>query len=549
MSSEELVNKLLYEKNYISQSLLMIEMVDLIKKDQIDLNKVMAKVLSNLTYNNYYLVGTLIRLGVDPNIYFQLKSYRVHILVYLAMNYSKQKFSKDLYKRTAFILILSGSNYDEKATLESDTTIVNYLTALNMEIYSIKAELSFIDSEILMILDSPYTLKKENINNYNVKYIINDFKSLDYELMIKSLSYNVAKLVDYENSPNMNIDMYGMPLLVSASVHSGNFNFYKIFLDKGLRINYFVINYIIYKFNRSSTQKEKYNFSEMLIYSIEKGIELDLYQFNFINDDNLRKTVNQAYSIPKWEKLCSSSFDVRREELEKISHELNLNFNMNEKQICSKLKSLKYLTEDQFMSQNEENHQQKIEDHLKKEYNIITPIKCENSGMEMYSNSKIASYLDSDSKLWCFTSDMFKNLIKTGMNPYTNKNLPVEFITTLNTQLQVMYDLNISHGEIKDDYRSIIDKPDQISNDRSDYIKLNMEKIFESYGITKDRLEYISTQTMNDCLSKIKINQVYLFSLTREHQYITFLRAIKSVTKRNKSLSNDIYQTILRSLS
>ena len=112
-----------------------------------------------------------------------------------------------------------------------------------------------------------------------------------------------------------------------------------------------------------------------------------------------------------------------------------------------------------------------------------------------------------------------------------------------------MYDLNMPHGKIQDDYKKIITKPDEISNERSDYIKSYVENIFRTYGLTTDRLEYLTTQNMTDCLEKINMNQIYLFNLTQEHQYITFLRAIKSVIKRNKSLTNDIFQTILNSLS
>ena len=142
-----------------------------------------------------------------------------------------------------------------------------------------------------------------------------------------------------------------------------------------------------------------------------------------------------------------------------------------------------------------------------------------------------------DDEVYCFTSDIFSELISSGVNPYNGEKLPINFMNTIRSQLNILAELDIYNDDtdVKDGYNEIFEKS-VINNKKTEYAYNTTVTALENSGISKLRFETLSLLTQKDTiLSQIcNVNVDHFELLTPTHRRLTVGRVIYSLAKNKE---------------
>jgi len=596
---EPLENNILTEKYSIASNFIKL----IIEKKLIDINYLLSSLIQfTRNYVGLFLIGMVIRLGANPNVYYHYPQYgNIHILCILSLR--SLEFTDPYFRHIIQLLKELGSNIDypainlknydnsdldigyvEQVTRESrkwrdpgfnvkefiqeqgklpDEELKEYL-----ETVSDDQLINFViasDNKNLFLKVSELEFFKENIlvNNEAILQLFLNFSTANSLTIVNEITNKV-----FPNIDNLLINTQTIPIY--ASVISMDYGLFSLLAKKGTLIKYISITQLIaqYKDYKKKGYKLYENNFKMLLEAVNIGSDIDLYQFDLLTsvysaDYKDIEAIKKAYSNPKWKKLCAvikNDDQEARPEIKQIAFELNLDFNQNEKFICNKLKQISLMDKNQYLEAAVDRQEDRITAELSSTLDFSYEGKparsrCSSKSMIIknpyaYNDTRMAFYKDEEGEIWCFTSDTFSNLIYTRKNHYTGKNLPDKFIETLKAQVNILRNLGLFlfDNTIKDTLKDYFERS-TINNKKTDYSYNTVVKCLSLYGLSEEKLNSLSEislgETILNEICDVKIN--FLDLLTPKHQVILTTRVIYSLSKKLKNPA-EFYETIGRAI-
>lgn len=416
-----------------------------------------------------YFVAFLIKNNLDVNYYFETSyGQKLHILIYISKlmgdsgSSSYLKYIVDLFKRSGCNLGLTAILQTSKEATRRGKTVEEELgseskLAPNSTI-DVKGETFQWDKILRPILLDNFK-EKENIDISN----LNDLEKMYLmNVICLSESKNIVKMLDdvciFKN------EVFNMKQSIYFSINSQNYEIFRIMLQKGLVCNYVEMSELICRHNLASSKKDnilKKAYSKMIVFAIESGAEIDNNQLRLLSIEatvELIDKIKEAYSQPEWRKLCDktnlSDNDMSNEKIRKIAFNLNINFSLPPHKICEKLEQISNMDRLEYVRASIIRQEERVARSLIEVGDLrpedkLEDCKCDKRTMLInnpyaYNDARMAFYKDEkDGKLWCFTSDMFENLIGSGINPYNKEKLPEMFLETITSQLNILESLDL----------------------------------------------------------------------------------------------------------
>lgn len=476
------------------------------------------------------LLGFALRYGANRDLYVD----NMHILGYA----SKSPLAEDII----LMMTLSGSNIHSilniaKPIIEPEVekkqqTVHDYLSQFpdfdhpkdNFMKLPLRKQ-----SDIATFLDKP-DLINNDINYINI--IMSHCQNVKYDF--KGPQTRRYGDIDFTN---YSID-YGYSNGVKQSINNG-------YLPSYYSMNRIILNYQL----NSKLIALSIQYETMIRDCIQAGVSIDTEQMAIITLTNptLARKVIDLYSKPLWEKVCSNN-----SEMTPYLRNLSFNFNIvgNKKDTCSQLQLLSM----QDNASIKRNYIQRQKDRVKSQISVvgqeIFDVECYNRTILLedplgYNDTSLSFYRDGisiDDPVYCFTSDMYDRLLDKNVNPYTLKPLPELFKQQIKNKLNTFNDFNIAYiNPVSiDESISELKRVDKISGKESQEIvnSINQVSIVENQNT---KLELVPVDNMNKILAKFNMDQSYLPQLTRNHQIITFSRAVYDILRANPSSAKTIF--------
>ena len=313
---------------------------------------------------------------------------------------------------------------------------------------------------------------------------------------------------------------------------------------------YYQVNHIILKMQECS----KHGYQTLLLQLtgilkslIVSGLDIDTYQYTMIKlvSDSIAKILSDAYDVPYWKKTCSSPSGVPTSRLYQLARVLQYSGGDSKQEICTFIKNVTESDQARILGSavNRQKERIAIMNSSPSDFVSGRPTGvCYNtvlSGDEIYeySDFDIATYKDQHSHIYCFTRDLFPNLLETKTNPYTREPLPPTFLESLTRQYVLVQALGISGPpETLGVGLKRCNAPDQISTDLDNQItaKFNAEarkNLVPESALQRSSLVPPITTTL---LQNYGFN-VIMDGLTPDHQYVTFVRTFMDEYQKEPS--------------
>jgi hypothetical protein len=444
-----------------------------------------------------YLMGYLLRNGLDPNYYFE-GPYRIRVHMAVFLNTIMGGGSDGYRKYLMDLLMEAGSNFQLPAytgAREDKNQTVEQVIGIGNRI----PDSEEIDTEKYNAI--PYKLQWKGIKNIILDRVMSEDPTgfvtresrPDLGLAICFFAISGSSAVNIlQNCRNrcLFLNSYGgLRIGVYMAINSQNYEFFKTVIDKGCDCNYFEMCELIARHNMAGEDKIlKDEYSRMILYAIKTGSPIDKYQLGALSlnaSAALIDDIRESYRIPEWKKLCRKGtvreINPINKRLRQIALELNIDFSLPPGLICDKLEKISNMDRVEFMEQFVKRQEERMTKTLAEAGDLVDQeelerIRCDPKTLLVnnpysYNDARMAFYKAEGGELWCFTSDMFESLITTKKNPYTKAALPDMFVETIKTQLNLLELLDVKkerdNVSVKETLKRVFDDEPEISNSKS----------------------------------------------------------------------------------
>lgn len=276
---------------------------------------------------------------------------------------------------------------------------------------------------------------------------------------------------------------------------------------------------------------------------VQDGAQFDVYQIEMmrkIGDEFLTEMV-ALYNQPRWKKECGVDGEPTRA-LRLLAYELNIDPFNSKSFICTRIKEItdsdpQTLVQAAIKMQKDKisSRYSNISDYIQGEPKYV----CNNPDVELgnYVDLDLATYMDNNGMLWCFTKESFDNLIDKKINPFTTQVLPDEFIDSLREQRKLLQRLGVYQSNSKTVVEGInsLTSPDQIvSKEEDQKIVDRFEKILETEKIWPKNVRSLSIDQMNRISNELGEDVNYgLFDTSPGQRYVTFAISMMSMFRND----------------
>jgi hypothetical protein len=593
----------------------------IIRRKLINPNFVMSSIIKWARPNHValFLLGMVVREGANPNVYLTYPGKgNLHVLAWMSVARGQ---ADPMYQYMATVLRLLGSNiYSPAVRFEGNSSDVDvrlleqafedtgtddayyYRAGLNVVDYVAqngyvfeKTVTSFLNSmddewllDTLIATDdvarfNSVTSDEASKNEWKyIASILHNPISLTRFIIDLSTasSENIAAAMDVKKYPLLADTINGESIPLFACTASCDRDLFNLFIRKGSSVKYSSINTIItfYKIFHNNEIKLFENCFHMLNDAVKIGADIDLYQFNFFvssADYSDIEKIRESYQTPKWKKLCSvkkKSFSSEaRPELRQIAFNLNLDYSMDDKKICSKLEQISQVGIDQYFESAIRRQEERVSIETEGPTSFLpahgggsgmgadgadivesavgkTRSRCNAKSMVLknpyaYNDARLAFYKDPKSgEVYCFTSDMFNSLISTKMNPHTNEKLPHKFLATIKAQLATFKEIGVyeTNHNIKDSLKDIYSRS-KIDNKKTDLQYNTVIEALSHYGVSRDRFESLRSETLKDTILEdiTQVNLTNFSILPMVLKQRTTTRILYSLAKTDTPVSRE----------
>lgn len=293
---------------------------------------------------------------------------------------------------------------------------------------------------------------------------------------------------------------------------------------------------------------------KMLLDAIQHGAYLDTKQFSLakIAGEDTAKEVQKEYNEPYWKKACRSTKGLQETDpqLQELAYFLHLDPEHNKKTICKQLEDISSADPNALVQAVEKRMKQYITDLVGYPYEFVNndpEIRCQNGDENIYQYNPldVAIYRDENGKAWCFTKDLFDNLLKTETNPYTKSPLPTAFLAKLSMKRQVLSKLGLKNLKLRTFSESLskMSSKQEIRDKRSKRVLSEFLSEAEAKGISRRTIENLSPKDMQILLSRIGV-EADLESLTDEHALYTLAHAATRAFQETPGTSRNFFSNL-----
>lgn len=323
---------------------------------------------------------------------------------------------------------------------------------------------------------------------------------------------------------------------------------------------------------------------------ISQGGHLDQYQYSTLMSSapSDAPRIQKRYSEPYWRKVCNTTSNVAYSlgqadnssgkdtlvfnqnkdvppDLMQLAYSLNLDPFGDRDQICVSLGKLSKANPEQLKSAAIKRQMLRISSSAATTDDFMTNLAgrgtllCRNRALfdtspYEYNDLDLSYYKDSHDVLWCFTSDMFEQLLRDKKNPFTEQSLPPEYLDSLKAQRNTLKRLGyaVSTPNSKpitfSDGLDSLRKADKINNEQSDVITRSFFEAASLNGIPSEDLKEISLSTMTKTFESVGIWEPQLEQLPIEHARITFYRISVQLLKKHPEHVPTFFRSLFAAL-
>jgi hypothetical protein len=293
---------------------------------------------------------------------------------------------------------------------------------------------------------------------------------------------------------------------------------------------------------------------KMLLDAVQHGAYLDTKQFSLakIAGEETAKEVQKEYNEPYWKKACRSTKGLQETDpqLQELAYFLHLDPEHNKKTICKQLEDISSADPNALVQAVEKRMRQYITDLTGYPYEFVNndpEISCQNGDENIYQYNPldVAVYRDEKGKVWCFTKDLFDNLLKTETNPYTKAPLPKAFLAKLSMKRQVLIDLGVKKLKLRTFSESLqkLSSKQEINDKRSEKVLSEFFQEAEAKGFTQRAIEKLKPKDMQILLSRIGI-EADLESLPDEHALYTLAHAATRAFRETPGTARNFFSNL-----
>jgi hypothetical protein len=392
-------------------------------------------------YEYLLLTAFALRANANPNLYIQSNYGTVHILGYAYILHGEDTTYKVgsarpldihigllLFKESKpnMDMFLSPVNVRREFETTQKVSVIQWLEQNNIP-NILKKETTDLQElhriHMLLNITNKEKLEKEN-------YIESDGK-------VCMRYYSNFALEDCPKTKDM-LEMDYILLHIAFSFF--NVDGYKKMIDEGYYPSYLLVNSMI-------VEAVKYKDRSYVPHSnaiIENGTQLDTEQLNLISSGlgpDVYQRITKEYLQPYWKKICSVTKDVGKSplKLKRLAQSFNIDPEGNKEIICTSLDNISKSDKQTVIENSMKRQSIKLNSHVTSiaDYSISDDFVCQNRSTmkheaNEYNDLDISTYKDMNGSNWCFTSDVYDDLLEYKINPYTKENLKDSFLSIVN---------------------------------------------------------------------------------------------------------------------
>ncbi len=540
-----------------------------LKKDKVSPTDAIVQLLSVFhKREQLIMLSFCLRYGADVNTYVNVPQVgTVHLLGYC---YLTLDVSDELLGSIIALLVLSGSKYS--MPMFQGTPSKRYDL---QDMISASRSISRMGSTVLQWLETQgyqtdlllkVAEKRLNSSQLTEAGILLDRPELlsgklgeeDIEESIMSHSNDIAmaQLASDTTRP--------YPLdhrAIMEAVKYLNSEVFLFIVTQGMLPSYVLVNQMLLKLKEY--KKSEYvmcyvEVEKMLLDSVNYGYIMDREQLNIVAPlgKDSYEALLQAYSDPYWKKTCRIRNSETPARLKNLALGVSLPPESNKNYICENLVRITQADPSKLKEALILRHQEKLAARLGTITEFIgnkSPLlACRNHSQLAVDISDIADididfYRDDEGFVYCFTSDMFIDLLESGVNPYTSKKLPESFMQQLKVHLQELkrLGLNKSGRELItfSGTLELLEAADKVSNEESERAVDAFMRLAQMYYVQAGSLQDLTREQMEQVLRNLGIS-VSLQDLTINHAFITFVRIGLYEVQQNPQMSGVLFDSI-----
>lgn len=555
--------------------------ISAIRSEKLLPDMIMSLIVSEWNSNSdAILPGICLSYGANPNGYFSLEGLgNAHLIVYLIFTVHKLNISFENKNRLVYplylLFLLKGADVTRPAFLSVEETPIppnqmdeQFLDLVNLPSTTPLKKPVHRQTVAEWIVGQGYSLlslDKELRENLEIKQYLGlaaDNPALNAQPLIQNVV--IARSINILNG--MNLESIGEEMIlceslaIRLSITNLWFEMFKIFTDLGIMTTYFSLNRLLISlrdYYRQGNMLAVNCLQDMLLYAIAHGLTIDMDQMAIISttSEPIAVTVLEAYKKPFWKKICNGTpGKYVSDGLKRLAFHLNLEYT-NKEAICSAIESYSMADKRALKEAVIRRNKSIVSASVSSVADFIsgTPreVVCQNNTILQtdpfeYGDASMSYYKDDSEITWCFLSNVYEDLISTGVNPNTKKPLPETFIFQVKSQLDILRKVGISPSNPVSTLEAIdnLSLEDNISGVESEFIKDTIFHMAATYGISTTDIGRLNVIDLNNVLKRIQAEQYSLEYLTGGHRINTFCRAAYFAIKENNNNSKIFLQAL-----
>ena len=404
---------------------------------------------------------------------------------------------------------------------------------------------------------SPSMVSKEDISNSDMGILLPNL-----EMVLSARSTEVLKRYPLNEHMTAAKLEKGSYIALMQCIDAYSLDGFMHFMNKGLMPTYFTMNTLVLSLRdaiRTNNISTTNMYQQMIIESVARGIRLDIEQLSVVSvsSDSLAQAILQVYRQPAWQKVCAAPLDAGSDQLKTLAFTLNMTEGQSKQATCVKLREFSEANPSSLKTAARLRQQVRVGASMSSINDFMSgsspTVTCKNKTVLQrdpfsYNDASMSFYTDKEGSVWCFTSDMYENLLANPINPHKpgKDPLPEDFVQKLKIHLDILKRLGISvsNPETYDDAIDSLTKPEEVTSKESDFIVSTILDAAKVTGSDPERIKKMTFQQMNDALNGINMTQLNLQDMTIGHRLITFCRAAYTMIKAQPSTSKAFYTYI-----
>ena len=583
-------------KSLENRSWFQLQIESAVRSQIIDINLLLSAFVNSITeWIDLILLGWILRLGANPNLYVQTPLGPAHILIYAIIQARKNKIANDvLIAMSCMFVVVADSldisilnnpaynteliiknqkeSYNSKLVVEVNNKLNPSIIVSKTKIKeSITIEKWLVENSIVSLKNIPQVLFSLGktipaivgtcLDNKELAFMIeNEIPS--FEFVITCRAVEILKEYPMNNNGKhlyiKNGEVVGLVQSIDGALLEG----FLLFLNSGVTCSYFLINRLCLAIAESINNKDLILtdiLTEMLISYISIGGSLDLNQFNIIKlaDGVLASSIEKMYNQPLWKKICSGNINIELpKSLKQLALILGLDPQEDKETLCAEFERITMADFDTLRDNAIARQRQRITNSTSSISGMKSFSGCSNGQQlniipEEYSDINMFYYRDGDN-IFCYTSEMFENIILTKKDPTTKKKLDSSILNSISCQLKHLEDLGLDPLEPLSISQAILklNEEDTINSKETNFAVQSIKQILMGQNYELLNINKINTEELNRILQSIKMEQELLPKLNPQHQLDTFYLAVYYALQIDSELSKvflKTYKTIIYS--